>query len=190
MAQLITTILVLLAVSLDAYRVGDAVDTIVRTDASAEDALRSQMPLFGKTSSALFSGATPKRFSLSFEEGLRPIPWVETADSKGQTLERLDVTFVYSRSGEGAIYGISSEPKYGSSADTFLVQYNWVEEEEVNPRAASAVMFAVVFLASVVMLISSCGVSLDEDATKREDQTGNPVSYGGYDQPSGVPKWD
>lgn len=187
---------VLSVVSLDAYRLGDAVDTILRTDASADDVLRSQMPLFGQSSTAVFSSNQNnnnegfKHFSLSFEEGLRPLPWVNLVNPKGEMLQQLEVTFVYSRSGEGAIFGISSDAKYGQRSDTFLVQYTWVEEAEVNPRAASAVMFLLVFLASVVMLISSCSLSIEDESTGRESHSGSQVTYGGYEQPVGVPKWD
>ena len=190
--RLFKFILLLLVVSLDAaYKLGDAVDTIVLTDSNAEDALRSQMPLFGQPSTALFQGNTLTRFSLSFEDGIRPIPWVETIDSKGQTLERLEVTFIYSRSGEGAIYGISSNPIYGASSDKFVVQYNWVEQEVVDPMAAIIVMFVMVILASVVMMISACSISIDNDNKARESHIGANASYGGgYEQSSAVPKWD
>ncbi|KAI2506645.1 hypothetical protein MHU86_7746 [Fragilaria crotonensis] len=189
-----TTFLLLLLsiVSLDAYRLGDAVDTILRTDSSADDVLRSQMPLFGQSTKALFTvGTLPSsHFSLSFEEGLRPLPWVNLMNSKGQMLQRLQVTFAYSRSGEGAIYGISSDATYGEKSDTFLVQYTWVEEGEVNPRAASAAIFLLVFLASVLMLISSCSLSIEGESTGRDNRSGSHVAYGGYEQPVGVPKWD
>jgi hypothetical protein len=185
-------ILLLLVVSLDdAYKLGDAVDTIVLTDSNAEDALRSQMPLFGQPSTAMFQATKLTRFSLSFEEGVRPIPWVETVDAKGQTLEQLEVTFLFSRSGEGAIYGISSKPTYGAHSDKFLVQYNWVEQEVVDPMAAIAIMFVMVVLVSVVMMISACGISIDGDVSGRESHIGANASYsGGYEQPSTVPKWD
>jgi hypothetical protein len=191
-------LLVLLVSFTNAYRLGDVVDTTIRTDGSAEDVLRSQMPLFGRPSNAIFTD-TPKRFSLSFEEGLRPIQWVDATDSRGQSLEKLEVTFLFSRSGEGAIHAISSRPTYtGSRAvpgtkKTFLVDYNWVEEEEVNPRAAGAVMLLTVFLACVAILVSSC-TSGDSTEGKKHESVNQPddvgQAYGGYSQPVGVPKWD
>eukprot|EP00545_Synedropsis_sp_CCMP1620_P010398 CAMPEP_0119008870 /NCGR_PEP_ID=MMETSP1176-20130426/3994_1 /TAXON_ID=265551 /ORGANISM="Synedropsis recta cf, Strain CCMP1620" /LENGTH=199 /DNA_ID=CAMNT_0006961279 /DNA_START=8 /DNA_END=607 /DNA_ORIENTATION=- len=193
MQQLLAAFLLLLVTSTThAYRVGDAIDTIARTDASAaQDVLRSQMPLFGRSSTAHFS-PQQGRFSLSFEEGLRPIPWVNIIDSKGLGLERLEVTFLYSRSGDGAIYGISSDPTYSNlGGRSFTVQYNWVEEEEVNLKAGGATMMMVVLLACATMLLSSCG-STGEDQKEREDQRGSEASYGGYapQVQSGVPKWD
>lgn len=189
-----TTFLLLLlsVVSLDAYRLGNAVDTILRTDEGAVDVLRSQMPLFGQSTTAMFAveSLPSSHFSLSFEDGLRPLPWVNLDNSKGQTLQRLEVTFAYSRSGDGAIYGISSDPTYGDKSDTFVVQYSWVEEGEVNPRAASAVIFLLVFLASVLMLISSCSLSIESESAGHENYSGSHVACGGYEQPVGVPKWD
>jgi hypothetical protein len=196
MQRFLTALLLLLTASrTDAYRVGDAIDTIARTDASAaQDVLRSQMPLFGRSSTAIFSPEHPGgRFSLSFEEGLRPIPWVGTVDPKGRGLERLDVTFVYSQSGDGAIYGISSNPTYSNLGGRgFTVKYTWVEEEEVNLKAGGAVMLIVVLVACVAMLLSAC--TSGDDPEKRDEQRGSGVSYGGaggYAQAqSGVPKWD
>ena len=130
--------------------------------------------------------------SLSFEEGLRPIPWFGTVNSKGQGLERLDVTFVYSQSGDGAIYGISSDATYSNLGGRgFTVKYNWVEEEEVNLKAGSAVMLTVVLVACVAMLLSACSTSGD-DPKERDEQRGGAVSYGGgyAQEQSGVPKWD
>lgn len=194
MKRILAIFLLLLATSsINAYRIGDAIDTIAMSDSSAaQDVLRSQMPLFGRSSTAHFSHRqeSSSRFSLSFEEGLRPIPWVNIENSKGLRLERVEVTFVYSRSGDGAIYGISSEPTYSNiGGDSFLVQYKWVEEEEVNLKAGGAVLLIVVLVACVAILISSC--SRDMEDPKEEGQRGNTATYGGYAQAqSGVPKWD
>ena len=190
---LLLQVLLFFLSTLNAYRLGDAVDTILRTESSAEDVLRSQMPLFGQTSTALFtmSSLTSPYFSLSFEEGLRPLPWFKLENSKGEMLERLEVTFVHSRSGDGAIFSVSGNAYYGEISDALLVQYNWIEEGDVDVKSASAVMLLLVLLASVLMLLSSCNLSIDDENYRRETSfSDQPVTSSGYEQPIGVPKWD
>jgi hypothetical protein len=139
------------------YRVGDVVDTIIRTPEETTEALSSQMPLFGVPSNAVFF-ESPPRFSLAFQDAGIPLPWVEMSSRKRQ-LDELIVTFVYSRSGDGAIHAISSEAKYEDAkpgSEGFRVRYEWVEEEEVDLRSGSAVMFLAVSIASIVILLQTC----------------------------------
>jgi hypothetical protein len=144
-----------------AYRVGEAVDTDIRMGSILTDALRSQMPMFGIPSTARFQfEETIPSFSLQFEDGLRGIPTVPLVNSKQQALGRLQVTFVYSKSGAGAIHTVISQAEYGSnldSSESFLVDYQWIEEEQVQLTAGKGVMFLAVFVVSIVFLISLCG---------------------------------
>jgi hypothetical protein len=122
--------------STTAYRVGDAIDTDIRLASGTSDALRVQMPQFGVSSKANFRFPDLQdSFSLQFEDGLRGLPWVSLVKGyKGQALEKLVVTFVYSKSGGGAIHTVLSEPVYREAAarpqqgGSFQVEYNWVEE--------------------------------------------------------------
>jgi hypothetical protein len=179
----------------EAYRVGDAVDTDVRTNLGTEDALRNQMPVFGVDSTTTFHLDGVSKFSLSFEEGLRPLPFMDT---KGGRLEKVSVTFVYSRSGDGTIHTITSTAEYSNTPHKkgFRVHYEWVEEELVDIVGASAVMFMATFLATVIVLIKACSVmglgELDDDL-----QYNTPIDYSdayAFGVPSGTtqgePKWD
>mmetsp|Transcript_16912 Transcript_16912/g.25030 ORF Transcript_16912/g.25030 Transcript_16912/m.25030 type:complete len:208 (-) Transcript_16912:180-803(-) len=184
--------------SCQAYQLGDAVDMVMRTSSGTEGVLRSQLPLFGKDSFAFFTGA-PDHFSFSFEEGLRPVPWVKSFDDRERYLETLQVTFSYSKSGGGAISGLSSKPIYSRKprADDrtgFSVQYKWMEEEKVHPRAGANVMLLSIFLASCLILLDSCcgdDSTESQKAIDRDEDTKYPVSYGDYNQvPANAPKWD
>lgn len=186
-----------------AYRVGDVVDTFIKTEGGGgEDLMRHQMPVFGATTKSRFA-ERPLRFSLSFEEGLRPLPWVDTQNSMGQTLSNLEITFVYSKSGDGVIHSISSQPHYWNNPKIqgFTVKYNWVEEEEVDPQSAMALMFMATFIATVVLLVNACGIMGEESADQPQQQqpqtrqnVNAEMAYWHY-QPSAstatrVPKWD
>lgn len=177
------------------YRVGDIVDTILRTAEGSTDVLNSQMPMFGVQSTAVFS-ETPDRFSLAFHEGLRPLPWIETVDNTERALKEITVTFVYSESGDGAIHAVSSEATYSkekSSDEGFRVRYQWVEEEEVDLQAGSAVMFLAVCIVSIIVLLQSCGET-GAGASLSDNSFGTATPYESYGQEtqvaSGMPKWD
>lgn len=191
------SLLLVLFVSLpwqcSSYRVGDAVETIIRTPEETKDALSNQMPLFGVSSDAAFF-ESPTRFSLAFMDGMVPLPWVEMYNRKRQ-LDELVVTFVYSRSGDGAIHAISSEAKYEdakSRSEGFRVRYQWIEEEEVNLRSGSAVMFMAVSIASVLILLQTC--SGKGTPSQRENDSDNSSPYDTYGKQvniaSGSGKWD
>lgn len=167
------------------YRIGDVIDTVIRTETSAEDALRHQMPIFGISSTAGFD--VSEKFALAFEEGLRPLPFI-SAD----TLDKLEVIFLYSKS--GTIHSISSTPHLivgDSKSNHVRVHYKWIEEEDVDIVGAGAVMFIATFLATILMLIQACaGTSFDD-----EDGGSSHGAHGSSVQSStgaayGVPKWD
>lgn len=142
-----------------AYRIGDTVDTLIRTSSGTSEALTRQMPLFGYSTDVAFT-ESPTRFSIAFEEGLHPLPWIELYDSRRHRLDVVEVTFIYSRSGDGTIHAISSEAKYKDASDEvdgFRVRYKWVEEEEVDLVAGSAVMLLAVSIAVLIMMLQICG---------------------------------
>ena len=177
------------------YLVGDVVDTIVRTPDETTDALNSQMPVFGVPSTAVFP-ETPERLSLSFHEGLRQLPWIETMDSKKRPLKEITVTFLYSKSGDGAIHAVSSETTYDDDKSTdegFRVRYKWVEEEEVDLQSGSIVMFLVVFVVCIIILVQSCS-GTGAGVSQQDNSFGSSTPYESYGQQtniaSGMPKWD
>lgn len=191
-------LLLLLFVSLpwqcSCYRVGDVVDTIIRTPEETTEALSNQMPLFGVSSNAVFF-ESPPRFSLAFQDARIPLPWVEMSSRKRQ-LDELTVTFVYSRSGDGAIHAISSEAKYEDAkpgSEGFRVRYEWVEEEEVDLRSGSTVMFLAVSIASIVILLQTCS-GKETGPSQRENNSDNSSPYDTYGErvniASGAGKWD
>jgi hypothetical protein len=154
---------------LNAYRVGDAVDTVVWTKAGTTDAIRSQMPLFGisnKINVPRYNGP----FSLGFEEGLHALPWMEA-----KYVEKLVVTFIFSKSGVGAIHSVSSEPVYRGRVDKsgnqneFQIEYKWVEEEPVDIQAGAGAMFLATLVLSIIFLLQACGLSDDGDKTSDTD---------------------
>jgi hypothetical protein len=157
---------------LNAYRVGDAVDTIVWTKAGAKDAMRSQMPLFGisnKINVPRFDGP----FSFGFEEGLHSLPWMEAYEAR--YVEKMVVTFIFSTSGVGAIHSVSSEPVMRSRVDKsdhpkeFQIEYKWVEEEPVDIQAGVGAMFLATLVLSIIFLLQACGLSDDGDKTSDTD---------------------
>lgn len=179
------------------YRVGDVVDTIVRTSEESTDTLNSQMPLFGVPSTALFTEAPPESsFTLAFQEGMRPLPWIELKNHKKQPLKQVIVTFVYSKSGDGTIHAVSSETIYEKDNDEegFRVKYQWVEEEEVDLQSGSIAMFIGVCIVFIIVLIQSCNGSSGFDASQQRDGITDAPSYDAYQQSnmhaSGIPKWD
>lgn len=160
--------LLLLPWNLDAYRIGDTIDTEIWTPkdyAAGEYApKRGQMPVFGMDTTATFSGL-PERFSISFEEGFRALPWMNGKDSRGAPLEKVEVTFVYSTSGGGEIHSLASRPIYRTDNKKsnqrdgeISVEYKWIEEEAVDLDSGAFIMFLSVFIVSVFFLIDLCGL--------------------------------
>ena len=147
----------------DAYRIGDVVDATMYTRSFPVELLMANMPLFGVPRTVKMPRVI-ERFSLSFEEGLHSLPYID-----GQSLETLQVTFVYSRSGEGRIHAVTSNairsPK-GRPLDQKVpiqVEFVWQEEEAVNLDAGVSVMFLATLIASIVFLVQLCGVTGGDD---------------------------
>lgn len=167
-------------VVVSAYCIGDAVDTDLVMDGFMWDALRSQMPKFGINTKVHFdmdladsADEDPRyrTFALLFEDGLRSVetrPYEKTAwRGQTQTLERVLVKFVYSKSGTGMIHSVSSTAVYkaenaassSNNSRRFRVEYEWQEEEAVRLTVGSVVMFLAVFLSSIVFLFQTCGLN-------------------------------
>ena len=180
---------------------------------TATTTLRSQMPKFGMTTQVDFprnphdtedddederrqSGNKPSPpigFTLFFEDGLRTVEYVPLKNYKGLILERLVMTFVYSKSSgnHGMIHSvILSEKvysKYNFQPETFSVQYQWHEEAPVRLMAGYAVLFLIVFVSSILFLLQTC---ILDDLASVDDNTGDgpavaaarkpAQSYGGY----------
>lgn len=155
------------------------------------DALRSQMPKFGINTKVHFDMEIPddrrkyRTFTLLFEDGLRSIETRPFHNWRQETLERVVVKFVYSKSGKGMIHSVSSTGIYKASPASpgrFRVEYEWQEEEAVRLNVGSCVMFLAVFLSSIVFLFQTCGLD-DEDGDSDEvpsDAYGGPLSMSAY----------
>ena len=163
----------------DAYRVGDSIDAAVSTRSSLTiDLLMANQPLFGLPRTVHLP-RLPERFSLSFEEGLHSLPYVD-----GQSLEQLIVTFVYSKSGGGRIHSVTSKAiqqsksnhrKFENKKKEIEVQFDWVEEAAVDLEAGSSVMFLAAFVVSILFLLQLCTMdhSDDDDDDDDDDDRGN-----------------
>lgn len=142
-----------------AYRVGDVVETAMYTREFPVDLLMANRPLFGVRRTVKIP-RTVQRFSLAFEEGgMHSLPYLD-----GQMLERLTVSFIYSRSGDGRIHSVTYEAhrsKNGRAINAKVpidVEFEWIEEEAVNLDAGMSVIFMATLVASIVFLIQLCSV--------------------------------
>jgi hypothetical protein len=158
------------------------VDTDVRLGSTTQDALRSQTPLFGIDTYAEFE-VDDKSFGLLFEDGLWGTPAVPMRNSRDDDLVSWKITFVYTKSGDGAIQTITyDEPVYTEQDnDVFRVHYHWEREADVRLNAGQNVMFAMVVVASFIILLASC---VDPDEKEGSSDGNGPI------QGSSVPKWD
>ncbi len=154
----------------DAYRVGDTIDAAFTTRSSlAIDMLIANQPLFGVTKTIRMA-RLPERFSISFEDGLYTIPYVDASST-----EKLVVTFVYSKSGTGRIHSVTSmaiqsskRRKIDRSKEMEIV-FDWVEEAEVDLEAGSIVMFLAVFIVSIMFLLQLCTIEQPDDVDGHND---------------------
>ena len=147
-----------LVVMVDAYRMGEAVDTIIWTSFGSDTAARTQQPLFGISKSTTIPRPRTK-FSMGFEDGLHALRW-----TGGKELETLEVTFVYSKS-SGLIHSVSSNSIYSKPITVtggtkfnpnINIQYIWIEEEPIDMYAGGSVMFLATLIASIVFLVRAC----------------------------------
>jgi len=183
-----------------AYHIGDVVDTDIIVDGVQSDALRSQRPLFG-LNTALTDGFVTENmrsFSMKFEDGLWTVPTIYMHTRNRQTLEKIHVQFIYSKSGVGAIHSVFSYVEYGQAGmvSAFTIEYEWIEEEAVQLNAGYAVMFLAVVLSSVYFIAASCGMLLETDGGGTAGANASSSSHH-QNQPHqpppagvGAPKWD
>lgn len=155
----------------EAYRLGDIVDAAVSTRSSLSiDMLMHNMPTFGLTKQ-IYLPRLPERFSLSFEDGLHSLPYVD-----GQKIEGLVVTFVYSKSGDGRIHSVSSKAipttRAFSKDQEFEVLFEWVEEASVDLEAGTTIMFLAAFLVSVLFFLQLCSMD-DPDEYDSDEKSYN-----------------
>jgi hypothetical protein len=174
-----------------AYRIGDAVDTdVVLSSTHTADALRSQMPKFGLRTRVEFAMEPPSRvqatssWSLLFEDGLRRIQSWPYKNAKGETLDQVVVTFIYSRSGAGMIHSVQSQAFYQRkdvAAENFRVVYEWMEEEPVRLLNGYIVMFSAVFISTIFILLQTCGLfsnNIGHDELPDESKTSSSKKLG------------
>ena len=232
---LVLCYVMLTQVVVEAYRVGDAVDTAIQLDTTgssplsftlglsasnsqsnkATTALRNQMPKFGISTKVEFrrdnnrdgeddwsrsqkkqsdsansmkKTSTANGFNIYFEDGLRTVEYVPFKNYQGLQLQKLVITFVYSKSGSGMIHSVilsdKAYSKYNYQPDTFVVEYNWKEEAPVRLVAGYAVLFLIVFVASILFLMETCMVVDDNDEKYRNDNKPKipkrAQAYGGF----------
>jgi hypothetical protein len=148
-----------------AYRIGDAIDTDVRLDATTTDALRSQMPTFGVNGRVRFDSiGESKTFALMFEDGLYAVPTIPLINGAGEFLSSWEVLFTYDSS-QGSIDTVSyGQPMYAADSDEteFIIEYKWVQEQALRVTAGQNAMFIIVLVASLYFLwISYSSDSID-----------------------------
>ena len=101
------------------------------------------------------------RLSMAFDEGFHHIPWLDVYNPKHNNekmLQSLIITIVYSGN-DGNIHAVHRESKYQSpitNKKSFTVEYIWIEEADVDVQLGLLVMFGVVFIVSIMIIVSSC----------------------------------
>lgn len=159
------------------YYVGEHVDTTVFSAAGKTEALKAQRPLFGVDSSVTFPRSNDQ-FSLGFEEGFHQLSWFDPTN-----LGKLRVTFIHSKSGDGAIHSVSSEPIMKNVHDEYSrhhieIEYQWIEEQPVDLRAGCIVMFLVTLVLSVVLILQTCGLAEDDYSPEYDDDENHSTRRG------------
>ena len=183
MKTLPTFLLFVTLLKSSAYRIGDAVGILLRTTSHSHlEAYRHQMPRFGVSTKTRFdiSSLTTNlddtqstdrwnrvettneniRLSISFDEGFHHIPWLDVR-TKRHTLEKLIITFVYSAS-DGSIHAVHREIKYMDGVGTnksFVVEYIWIEEADVDMQSGIMVLFVCVVLFVLAGMVGECSAS-------------------------------
>ena len=105
------------------------------------------------------------RFSISFDEGFHHIPWLDVYN-KQHTLEKLIITFVYSAS-DGSIHAVHRTTKYVEGQSTsFTVEYNWIEEADVDIQSGVVMLFLSVM---VVLVMGVLGVCLGSKSRRQRE---------------------
>jgi hypothetical protein len=144
------------------HYIGEPLQTTVLSSEGKLEAMKAQRPLFGVDSNVKITRSKGK-FSLGFEENHHQLPWLETMH-----LRKLRVTFVYSRSGDGLVASVSSQPMMKTTDEEHSphqldVEYRWVEELPVSISSGCIVMFLATFLVSLLLVLSLCAYTDDGD---------------------------
>jgi hypothetical protein len=166
--------------AVESYRVGDVVDTAMYTQAFPVELFMANMPLFGVSRRVKIPRVT-QRFSIAFEEGLHSLPYLD-----GQMLQTLQVTFIYSRSGEGRIHSVQYETirsQNGLALNAKIpidVEFEWLEEDPVNLDTAFTVMFVATLVASMVFLLQLCSVGDSGGNNNNNNTTNNDLNADEY----------
>jgi len=212
-----------------AYQLQDPIDTeqhLYRNGQSTIDSvLQSQRPLFGKSTSVTFdrptsSASSRDGFALSFQDGVFVVPFVyytqhrdsnnnnNNNNNNNKVLERLEITFVYSKSGNlnmdggggGTIQAVTvrSSPTYvdsNESTNNIVIQYHWVLEPTVQLQAGQVVIMWMV-IAVVVGILMVSGDNGTPSTSRRDNDYTSTVSSSSYEYEAvssyatNVPKWD
>ncbi|KAL3788516.1 hypothetical protein HJC23_006554 [Cyclotella cryptica] len=118
------------------------------------------------------------RMSISFDEGFHHIPWLDIYNKHHRkVLEKLIITFVYSGS-DGSIHAVHREARYTDADNSsqldhendlpksFVVEYIWIEEADVDARGGVLMLFLCVLCAVFGGMIGECSAS--ESPRRRE----------------------
>jgi hypothetical protein len=151
------------------HYIGESLQTTVLSAHGKVEATKAQWPLFGVDSTVKIPRSQEK-FSLGFEENYHQLSWFDT-----NNLGKLRVTFLYSRSGDGMIASVTSQPVMKTineeySTHHFDVEYRWVEEQPIGIASACIIMFLATLMVSLLLVFSLCGFSDDEQATPESSE--------------------
>lgn len=156
------------------YSIGEHIETSVFTITGGSEVLSKQRPLFGINSIVTFPRSRSNdSFSLSFAEGYHQLPWFDTS-----SLGKLRVTFVFSKSGDGVIHSVSSEPVMrvmhdDHSRHNIQIEYVWIEEQPIDFQSGLAVMFLATFF--VVLVIQICRLGFDSGKQQGDSDRMRPT---------------
>jgi hypothetical protein len=148
------------------------------------EAYRHQMPRFGISTKTRFDISTllqdansdavvdrvrnlidsedKIRLSISFDEGFHHIPWLDVYNKhSAKLLSDLTITFVYSGS-DGSIHAVhrqSTMVDVNEHHKSFVVEYIWIEEANVDIRGGVLVLFSCVVLFVLVGMVGECSLA-------------------------------
>ncbi|KAL7479102.1 hypothetical protein ACHAW6_004901 [Cyclotella cf. meneghiniana] len=125
------------------------------------------------------------RMSISFDEGFHRIPWLDIYNKHNRkVLEKLIISFVYSGS-DGSIHAVHREARYADadsssqidhqndSPKTFIVEYRWIEEADVDMQGGVLMLFLCVVCVVFCGMIGECSAS---ESRKRRER-GKDISF-------------
>jgi hypothetical protein len=148
--------------SVTSHYIGEPLQTTVLSARHKVEALKALWPLFGVDSTVKIP-RSKEHFSLGFEENYHQLSWIDT-----NNLGKLRVTFLYSRSGDGVIASISSQPQMKTINEEYSthlvdVEYWWLEDQPVSLSSGSIVMFLSTLVVSIWLALSLCGFAHEDN---------------------------